>query len=176
MINFEHQPRRMRWLSGFGAALALVLSASAAFAAPPAEVHGSLDAYAAPGVALVWGVLRGAGEGVATVVVRVDAEAKRYRTLTVSGVDPFTKASQVLFGPTAIDGTLQVRLPRSRFADLPRTEWRFYAADPAALKSTDPPTLLVYYQGVPDTTPEFENEAGLDTSLAQRIERLKSGR
>ena len=35
------------------------------------EVHGSADAYAAPGVALAWGVLRGADERATVVVVRI---------------------------------------------------------------------------------------------------------
>ena len=145
-------------------------------AAPTVEAHGSLDAYAGPGVALAWGVLRGANADAATVVVRVDVDPKRYRTLTVSGVDPFTKATQVLVTPTALDGGQLIRLPRTRFADLPRTEWRFYAVVPSAVQPTDAPPLLVYYQGIPDTTPEFNDEGGLATSLEQRIERVRSGR
>jgi hypothetical protein len=32
---------------------------------------------------------------------------------------------------------------------------------------------VVYYQGVPDTTPEFNAEAPLEASLAERLERAK---
>lgn len=153
----------------------VILRARPSLAAPAAEVHGSLDAYAGPGVALAWGVLRGAGDD-ATVVVRVDVDPDRYRTVAVRGVDPFTKASQALVAPIALDRTRLIRLPRSRFAELPRTEWRFYAEGPAAVKASDVPDLLVYYQGIPDTTPEFNDEAGLAASLDQRIDRARRDR
>ena len=42
--------------------LVALCCAAAAVAQVPREVHGSHDAYAAPGVALAWGVLRGADE------------------------------------------------------------------------------------------------------------------
>jgi len=56
---------------------------------------------------------------------------------------------------------------------LPRTEWRFYSANATAVKASDVPALLVYYQGVPDTTPEFKDEAALAASLDQRIARAR---
>jgi hypothetical protein len=122
-------------------------------------------------VALAWGVLRGKDEAATKVVVRIDADPKIYRSLSVTGVDPFTKASQSLLAVTPFEGTLRVRLPRARFAELPRTEWRLYAS--AAPIASDAPALVVYYQGIPDTTPEFDVEAQLLTSLAQRIERAQ---
>ena len=155
------------WSASFGCLLLALLLASAASAAPPAEAHGSLDTYAAPGVALAWAVLRGKDEAATTVVVRVDADPAVYGALAVAGVDPFTKASHSLLAAAPIAGTLTVRLPRARFADLPRTEWRFYRASAPA--ASDAPALLVYYQGIPDTTPEFADEAKLSAYLADRI-------
>lgn len=139
--------------------------------APASAVHGSLDAFAARGVALAFGVLRGKDEATTQVVVRVEADRARYRALAVDGVDPFTKASQPLVPAAPIDGVRLVRIPRARFADLPRTEWRFFAsAKPAAGEA---PALLVFYQGVPDTTPEFDDAARLESDLAARIERAR---
>jgi hypothetical protein len=160
------------------AAVALAAAiASARAADPPAagaaasEVHGSLDAFAARGVALAFGVLRGKDEATTQVVVRVEADRARYGALSVDGVDPFTRASQPLLTPAPIDGVRIVRIPRARFADLPRTEWRFFAsARPAAGAA---PALLVFYQGVPDTTPEFDDAARLESDLAARIERAR---
>ena len=152
-------------------ALTLAMRPADTRAASVQEVHGSLDAFAAPGVALAWGVLRGKSDAAAEVVVRIDASASAYRALAVAGVDPFTKASQSLVPAMPINGSLLVRLPRSRFAELPRTEWRFYAA--ASPAGSDTPALLVYYQGIPDTTPEFDDDAKLAASLAERIERAR---
>jgi hypothetical protein len=173
MINAATSPRYLPFGIWLLFALTVVVQSGETRAAPPAEVHGSLDAYAAPGLALAWGVLRGADDGGAMVVVRVDVDPKVYRAIAVSGVDPFTKASQSLVATTPIDRTLLVRLVRSRFAELPRTEWRFYASAASSVKPSDAPVLLVYYQGVPDTTPEFNDEAALAASLDQRIARAR---
>ncbi|HKU85988.1 MAG TPA: hypothetical protein VJV77_06580 [Casimicrobiaceae bacterium] len=173
---------RRRVLAGFslpiGAAMLIGVIGIARAADPPAtrvapasEVHGSLDAFAAQGVALAWGVLRGKDEATTQVVVRVEADRARYGALAVAGVDPFTRASQALLAVAPIDGVRIVRIPRARFADLPRTEWRFFAsATPAA---GDTPALLVFYQGIPDTTPEFDDAARLEHDLVARIARAR---
>ncbi|MCC7325922.1 MAG: hypothetical protein IT521_03855 [Burkholderiales bacterium] len=173
MINANFSLSGLPFVAGLLLTLCIAGNPVELRAAPPADVHGSLDAYAQPGLALAWGVLRGVDDAAATVVVRVDVDPNVYRTLAVTGVDPFTKASQTLVAPTPIKRTLLVRLPRARFADLPRTEWRFYSAAATAVKASDVPVLLVYYQGVPDTTPEFKDEAALAASLDQRIARAR---
>jgi hypothetical protein len=173
---------RCRVLSHFwlriGAALLLAAMGFARAADPPAagaaaasEMHGSLDAFAARGVALAWGVLRGKDEATTQVVVRVEADRARYGALAVAGVDPFTRASQPLVPVAPLDGVRIVRIPRARFADLPRTEWRFFAG--AAPAAGDAASLLVFYQGIPDTTPEFDDAARLERDLAARIERAR---
>ncbi len=141
--------------------------APAALAQSRLDVHGALDAYAGHGVALAWGVLRGKDEASTFVVVRVDADPARYRALAVTGMDPFTHKGEPLSPETSVDRSVVVRVPRSRFADLPQTEWRFLPKDPAA------PALVVDYRGVPDTTPEFDEAAKLDASLAARIEQAR---
>jgi hypothetical protein len=169
MNKRARRPQR-RLVIGLMLALAVATHASQAQTGP-AEVHGSLDAFAAPGLALAWAVLRAKADAAAEVVVRVDTDPKVYGSLSVAGVDPFSKASQALVLLAPVDGTRMVRLPRSTFADLPRTEWRFYTSPTA--RASDTPALLVYYQGVPDTTPEFNTESQLAASLAQRIERVQ---
>jgi len=62
-----------------------------------------------------------------------------------------------------------VRIARPRFADTPRTEWRFYASEAAV--AAGPAALTVYYVGVPDTTPEFADPGKLDPYLAARTAR-----
>ena len=131
------------------------------------EVHGSSDAYAGEGVAIVWGVLRGASEESTTVVLRLAVDARRYSRLEVAGVDPFTHDTKIRFAAGALGDGLDVRLPRAGFADHPRTELRFSGAE----------SLVVYYLGIPDTTPEFASAAALEAHLAARMARLReSGR
>ena len=131
------------------------------------EVHGSTDSYAAPGVALAWAVLRGAGD-VATVVIRVVADPKGFSSLAVAGIDPFTKAEATLLPATATNDAIDVRIPRDRFAEFPRTELRLHAGRPEA-------ALTVFYLGIPDTTPEFNDAAKLDTYLSERLAHARAG-
>jgi hypothetical protein len=128
-----------------------------------AEVHGASDTYAGEGVAIAWGVLRGASEESTFVVVRVEADAKRYNRVEIAGVDPFTRDTKIRVPARALAGSLDLHLPRSGFADHPRTELRFSGAVP----------LVVYYLGIPDTTPEFVSAAALDMHLAVRLAQLR---
>jgi hypothetical protein len=150
----------------------LAFAAAGALAQGPREVHGSGDAYADGHVALAWAILRGATEATTIVVIRIEADARAYRGLAVVGADPFTKTEALLQPPTAIATPVDVRVPRARFADLPRTEVRLFATatpSPAAA-----PDVVVYYVGVPDTTPEFADAAKLDSDLSARIARARA--
>ena len=154
-----------------GAFIALVAAATGA-ADPPGQVHGSADAYAAPGVALAWGVLRGADERATVVVVRIVADPDVYPVVAATASNPFSQREQVLLPQTTSRGSVEVRVPRAQFADFPRTDLSFYASVSAPQPAT--PQLVVYYLGVPDTTPEFASEANLAAYLADRIARLRA--
>jgi hypothetical protein len=148
---------------------AAAFAAIAVAAGAQTVVHGSADAFRAPGVAMAWAVERGKDEASTSVVVRVVADGASYGWLDVRGVDPFTQQAQLLLAGRAIGGRLDVRIARSRFADTPRTEWRFHASEASAAAGA--PALIVWYVGVPDTTPEFADAAKLDAYLDARTAR-----
>jgi len=152
--------------------LVALCCAAAAVAQVPREVHGSHDAYAAPGVALAWGVLRGADEATTAVVVRIVADPGRYPWLAVTAIDPFRKQERQVQRPAQQAGAFDLRIPRAQFADYPRTELRLF--DSAAHAQANAPQLVIYYLGVPDTTPEFVDAAKLDASLSERIARARA--
>jgi hypothetical protein len=137
----------------------------------PRDVHGSADAFAAPGVALAWGVLRATAEADTRVVIRVTAERGAFAALTVVGIDPFTQKEGLLLPVTPLAGTLDVRVARTHFADFPRTELRLFATSNPT--PNEAPKLVVFYLGVPDTAPEFASAAALETYLAARIVRAR---
>ena len=145
------------------------MRASAAEA--PREVHGMADAFAASGVAIAWGVVRGASETATVVAIRVVTDTALYPWIAVTGSDPFTQRQHPLLRPISSAGIVDVRSPRAHFADFPRTELRFY--DSAAEAQSGVPKLVVFYLGVPDTTPEFATEDKLDAYLTDRIARLR---
>jgi hypothetical protein len=154
--------------------LAMDISTPSVAMEPPQQVHGSADVYSAPGVALAWGVLRGADEATTTVVVRIVADVNAFPWVGVIGSDPFSDRKQTLLAATRIDRSVDVRASRQQFGDFPRTEIRFYASASAA--ADDRPQLAVYFVGVPDTTPEFTTAPALDRYLADRIERARAAK
>lgn len=150
-----------------GALCACALAGVAPAADTPNEVHGHSDAFAANGVRIAWGVRRGTTEESTLVVLRVAADPARYTKIAVDGVDPFTQQKKSLIAEQAPGATLDIRVPRAHFADFPRTELRLSGAG-----GSPGPSLLVFYLGVPDTTPEFADDARLGIYLTERIARL----
>lgn len=148
-----------------------VVAADDATTAPP-EVHGVAETYIAPGVWLGWGVLHGATEAATSVVVRIVTDPAVYPFVAVTGVNPFSQRRLPVLAATRVAGGVDVRVPRSQFADFPRTEFSFYGSSMAVQSGT--PQLVVYYLGVPDTTPEFTSEAALDAYLADRLVRSRA--
>jgi len=148
----------------------LVFATAGVPAAEPArEVHGAADAYAEPGIALAWGVLRGADEATTRVTLRIVADAARFPRVAVVGRDPFTQAERVVLAPAPTAALPDLAIPRAHFADYPRTEVRFIGPD-----ASDAPVVVVYYLGVPDTTPEFANRPALERDLGERLARARA--
>jgi hypothetical protein len=135
----------------------------------PREMHGMADVFSAPGVALAWGVLRGADEKATLVVIRVVTHRASYPWFAVVGSDPFTKSKHQVLAAIRTADVNDLRASRAQFADFPRTELRFYKSEAAARQ--DRPALVVFYLGVPDTTPEFATEDKLQSYLRDRAAR-----
>ena len=154
--------------------IGLILFASLApLVRAQSAVHGSSDVYATPDLALVWGILRGASDADTMIVIRIAANSNAYGSVAVYGINPFSNAEHRLQQPIALDRTIDVQVPRSRFAELPRTELRFYPSTSATPKS-EMPKLTVFYLGVPDTTPEFADRGKLEAYLGERIARARN--
>jgi hypothetical protein len=133
-----------------------------------AEEHGKTDVFAAPGVTLAWAVARGPDEARTFVVIRIATDIGINRHFTATGRDPFTQAEREWKPATLASGRAELRIPRAAIADFPRMELRFYSGTPGAK-----PRLEVFYHGVPDTTPEFDDAARLDAYLDDRIARAR---
>ena len=156
-------------LACFSVAVGVAVRANTVVA--PREVHGMADAFAAAGVAIAWGVVRGASETATVVAIRVVTDTALYPWVSVEGSDPFTQRQHPLLQPMSSAGVINVRSPRAHFADFPRTELRFYGS--AAEAQSGVAKLVVFYLGVPDTTPEFATEDKLEAHLTDRIARLR---
>ena len=135
------------------------------------EIHGSADAFAAERTALAWAVLRAPKEEDTAVVIRIEADTQAHAWIEVVGKDPFTQREERFLAATAVGGPFDLKVPRARFADFPRTEIRLWGSGPPP--NATPPALVIFYLGVPDTTPELVRAVDLDRSLSARIARAR---
>ena len=156
-------------------ALALLLRRWRRRAWAQAEVHGSADVYAAPGVALAWGVLRGASDADTMVVIRIVANAKAIRVVAVYGIDPFTRKPSSHCSHRSRSTAASTCRCRARGSPSFRAP-RFASTRTAESAQSGTPKLTVFYLGVPDTTPEFADRAKLDAYLGDRITRARNER
>ena len=74
--------------------------------------------------------------------------------------------------PSALTGPTEVRRRRVDFAEFPRLEARREPAEGAR----EPAPHLVYYLGVPDTTPEFSAEETLQRYLDEALAKVHGRR
>jgi hypothetical protein len=161
-----HLSQSLRWT------LPLVIVVSCVTAAAGGErVHGENSRFAGNGVVLAWGVLRGASEDAARVVLRVVPTGSEYTALSVEGVDPFTQARQVLLPRAPLAGGITLWTARATFAEVPQREIHLYTtAGPTE------PAVTIYFLGLPDTTPEFDAEPALSGYLDETITGLMKGK
>lgn len=138
--------------------------------APTATIHGENSVFATDDVAMVWAVLRAASEDNTLVVIRI--AAPRFAALRVEAVDPFGGGRREVAPRRALTGPTEVRRRRADFAEFPRLEARLEPAEGAR----DPAPLVVYYLGVPDTTPEFTAEEALQRYLDEALAKARGRR
>ena len=155
--------------------LLLVAAMTCTLLAPTAatcqQIHGENSSFVGYGVALVWGVLRGPREDDTQVVLRAALAGGEYVAIGMEGVDPFTQRREDFLVMQALGERLDIRTPRSTFADFPRREIHFYTATDRDARR---PSLTVYFMGLPDTTPEFATEAALVRYFNETIAPLSS--
>lgn len=150
----------------FALAVLCMFALASPLAAQDTRVHGENSTFMSPTVKLSWAVLRGPSEAETQVIVRVIADAA-HRVIRVDGVDPFTKDHKVFVAPRPLEAQTDVAIPRASFADHPSTEFHFFASEQDA--AANKPKLVVFYLGIPDTTPEFATRAQADTYLTRML-------
>jgi hypothetical protein len=138
----------LRWL----APIAMLLASPAA---AQLAVHGENSIFVSPTVKLGWAVKRGASEIETLVIVRVIA------------MDPFSKDRKVFVTARPLERETDIAIPRAQFADHLSTEFHFFSS--ADDVTANHAALIVFYLGVPDTTPEFAGQAEAEAYLAQML-------
>ncbi len=150
----------------------LLLLLAAAPASGAELLHGGDSTFVSRGVVVLWGVLRGSDEASTRVVLRVARADGAHGAIAVDGVDPFTGRRATVLPPTRLAERQELRLPRARFADYPRTE--IHLAESLEALRARGPALTIYFTGVPDTTPELPTEAALDAYFEGALARVRA--
>lgn len=160
--------RSLRVLRPMGVAL---LAAGLATATPTfaqsneIALHGADSVFVAPEVAVVWAVLKQAQGDKAAVWLRLVNTSGKFTQFSIDGVDPFSKKRERVDKGGPIAKEVRVATDRETFVDLTSREIHLYASE--ADWKADKPALTVYYLGVPDTTPEFVDQAAMDAYLTK---------
>ena len=135
------------------------------------EIHGENSVFVGHGVAIAWGVLKGATEEQSQVIARIVPAGEGFAAVRIEGVDPFTQNRHVFIDGRPLRDRLDVRTPRGTFADFPRREILLYRTDADWKARTA--TVTIFYLGLPDTTPEFISEAALSTYLDEALAKIQ---
>jgi hypothetical protein len=91
---------------------------------------------------------------------------RRVRRASIVGIDPFTQREQTLLSPMAT-GAASTLAYRGRNSPISRAP--SFGCSVRSQSASEPAKLVVYYLGIPDTTPEFTSEAALEAYLAARM-------
>jgi hypothetical protein len=142
-------------------------------AAQGVELHGADSTFRAEGLALMWAVWRGADEASTRVVldiVKTSPAADRFRFYSVVAVDPFTGDSRPEVEGQPLAQENRVLRARPDFQVFSARRILFFAGKNNA--ELGRPELTVYYQGVPDTSPEFADLQALEEYFDGVLRRL----
>ncbi len=157
-----------------GAAAGLLLVLWLGAAAGAEEVPGADAVFVGRGVAILWGVVRGADEARTRVVLRIERldPAAPWRLASVEAIDPFTRQGEWvrLALDLMADPVATVEMSREGFLAKPSRRVLFYPG--AAALQAGQPGLVVFYVSIPDTVPEFASAAELEEHFRRVRERL----
>ncbi|GAK55241.1 hypothetical protein U27_02073 [Candidatus Vecturithrix granuli] len=138
------------------------------------EYHGADSVFQAEGLAIFWAILKGADDEHSLVYIKLisTAEAgKPFQHYRVLAVNPFSKEEEwVTKGETFEEQNL-LKLNRASFRN--KTERRFFFYKSEEIEEDQKPDMTVYYQGIPDTAPEFLEETQIEQYFEGALIRLK---
>ena len=136
--------------------LALGLGSSAGEAS---DVPGADAVFAGRGVAIVWGMVRGADNASTGVVIWIASRDPAIRAVSVDLLDLVGGKQIEILPPSLIGKAREARASRADFAAHPRAKLHF--AGGTDVLASGASSLTISYTGIPDTTPEFPSEEAL---------------
>ena len=150
------------------------LVSPAAAAAEVRKIHGADSSFREGPLGICWGMLRTRPGVDPQVVIRIRvlaADRNPFSSYSIQAVHPFSGAVQWIVEPNPLKEVNDVVSLRETFKNMGGRHLMFYEA--AVENAAVQPDLVIYYLGIPDTTPEFQSVDQLEDYFQLAFERLK---
>ena len=143
---------------------------------PPAmaqeEYHGDDSSYQLRNLVLLWGILKGPDEDRSWVIIkmiRTGSDPGPWESCRVEAVDPFSQEKEWVSPREKLGKETMIKSPRSSFRDKTGRRILLYSGQ----SENEKPSAVIFYQGIPDTTPEFSTEKEMEAYFEQALRRMK---
>jgi hypothetical protein len=136
------------------------------------EYHGADSSFQLGDLVILWGILKGPDEDrswVTIKIIRTGSEPGLWKSYRVEAVDPFSQEKEWATPGESLRKENVVKARRSSFRDKTGRRIHLYPG----LRMEGKPAAIIFYQGVPDTTPEFLTEMEMEDYFDQALKRMK---
>jgi hypothetical protein len=136
------------------------------------EHHGADSSFQLRDLIILWGVLKGPDEDRSWVyikIIRTGSERGPWTSYRLEAVDPFSQEREWVTPRENLGKENTVKEIRSSFREKTGRRLYFYPGQGMEEKSA----AIIFYQGVPDTTPEFLTEKEMEDYFGQALRRMK---
>ena len=143
-------------------------------AAEARKVHGADSSFLEGPLGICWGMLRTRSGADPQVVIRIrvlDSNRNPYLSYAIQAVHPFSGAVEWIVEPQPLAKVNDAVSMREAFKNMGGRRLMFY--EQAAAKADGQPDLVIYYIGIPDTTPEFQTADQLEDYFQMAFDRLE---
>ena len=137
------------------------------------EYHGADSVFEKEGIVVLWGILKGKDEDSSWVYLKIlnaAGEKRNFQLFSVEAVDPFSNEKEWMVRGQRLEEENRVKSVRSSFTD--KTVRRILFFITRRNLEENKPDMVIFYRGIPDTTPELLSEQDLELYFKQALERL----
>ena len=138
------------------------------------EYHGADSIFEKEGIIILWGIFKGSTEETSWVYIKIIHKKEgsdSFQIFSVEAVDPFSNQKEWVVKGEAFKKENMVKSIRASFREKTARRVLFYEKAEDLLKEN--PAMIVYYLGVPDTSPEFMTEREIENYFEKAFSRLK---
>jgi hypothetical protein len=135
------------------------------------EQHGADSFFQLRDLVILWGILKGPDEDRSWVTIRIirtGSERGPWQSYRLEAVDPFSQEKEWVTARESLGKGNAVKERRSSFREKTGRRIHLYPTPSGEEKLA----AIIFYQGVPDTTPEFLTEREMEAYFNQTLKRV----